>query len=96
MNKIEKWIDDPLTWADSAHLFGACTVVTTGWVLSNWRVGLVVQVVLIIFALGKEYWYDLKDEEGETIKSSRRDFLGYVAGSILAWAIYFIHMRRLA
>ena len=38
---------------------------------------------LAIFVIGKEYWYDLNYETGETWKSSTVDALGYLAGYIV-------------
>lgn len=45
---------------------------------------------LYVFVLGKEYWYDLKYETGENVKSSTVDALGYFAGNLVALGLVLL------
>lgn len=83
------WMENPQTLANIGHaLAGACVVLTTVLFTHSWRTIGIVEALLTAYVLGKEYWYDLRYETGETVGSSTEDALGYLVGDV--WAILMV------
>lgn len=87
------WMENAQTLANIGHFLGGYVIPLTLAFISYvffkhaWAPPIVVQVMLATYVLVKEYWYDLKYETGETFASSTEDVLGYLFGSIVAWAL---------
>ena len=87
------WMEVSQTLANIGHALGGYAIPLTAAFVSYvffahaWAPPLVVQTMLATYVLVKEYWYDLKFESNETVRSSTVDALGYLAGGIIAWAL---------
>ena len=85
MAKPGDWMENPQNLANLGHaLAGYAVLVTALLFTSKWLPLAVVEALLVVYVLTKEFWYDLKYETGETMRSSTIDALGYLVGNILA------------
>ena len=86
MTKPGDWMENKQTIADLGHALGGYGVLITVSLFTRaWLPILIVEVLLATYVLGKEFWYDLRYESGETLASSTEDALGYLAGNAVAW-----------
>ncbi len=87
MSKPGDWMENPQNLANIGHaLAGYAVLVTALLFTSKWLPLAIVEVLLTVYVLTKEFWYDLKYETGETVRSSTIDALGYLIGNIVAVA----------
>jgi len=89
------WMEVPQTLANGVHAALGCLVMlTTAFFVRPFPHALAglagVQAFLAAFVLTKEYWYDLRYETGETVRSSTEDALGWLFGSVVFWVIFAI------
>jgi len=88
MSKPGDWMENSQNLANIGHALGGAFVLHVAVMFSrNWWPVLVVEVLLAAYVLIKEYWYDLKYETGETMKSSTIDALGYLVGTVIEWGL---------
>jgi hypothetical protein len=87
MAKPGDWMENPQNLANIGHaLAGYAVLLTAIFFTSSWLPLAIIEVLLAVYVLTKEFWYDLKYETGETMRSSTIDALGYLIGNILAGA----------
>jgi hypothetical protein len=87
-------MENPQNLANGVHaLLGYCVLITTSIFTHTWWIFGIVEVVLTVFVIVKEYWYDLRYETGETLQSSTEDALGYLVGNIAGWLLLLILWR---
>ena len=97
-DKPGDWMEQPQTLANGVHALIGYGVLLTVVLLTHrspnvaaWVGG--VQGALAIFVLAKEYFYDLREETGETMRSSTIDALGYLVGNVVAWGVWGLAWR---
>jgi hypothetical protein len=82
------WMENAQTLANIGHgLAGLAVPAVTALFVHTWTPLLIVEFLLAAYVLGKEYWYDLRYETGETVASSTEDALGYLAGNFIGCAL---------
>lgn len=69
---------------------GAGVVIVTALFAHSWAPFEWVEPLLVLFVLLKEYAWDLREETGETVKSSTVDALGYLAGNVIGWGLLLL------
>jgi hypothetical protein len=85
------WMENAQNLADGVHCaIGMGVLVITALFAHRWLPFLVAEGMLVPFVLVKEYWYDLKYETGETVRSSTVDALGYLIGNAAGWLLLFV------
>ena len=82
------WMENFTIQSTGCHvLLGAMTLVVAALFTSEPRPIFWTEICLLLFVLAKEYGYDLREETGETWKSSTVDAVGYLVGNVLAWRL---------
>jgi hypothetical protein len=98
-DKPGDWMEVPQNLANGVHFaLSYGTLLTVAFLahqsphLKAFLIGW--EVFLLLFVLGKEYWYDLKYETGETMWTSTLDCLGWLAGAVVCWGVLGIAYWR--
>lgn len=86
------WMENKQNLANGVHCALSYAILLTTAFLSRGSLKwiLAIEIALTIFVLVKEYWYDLRYETGETIKTSTEDALGWLIGNGIAWTVIAI------
>lgn len=82
--------------AAMGHIGWACLIVLSTALMTscNMRWCLGISAGMTIFAGCKEYLYDANFERPkQTFKDNTQDFVGYLGGIGLAWAVILIHLH---
>ncbi len=80
------WMENPQNLANIGHALGGMVVLLATLLFTyRWYVVATVEILLTVYVIVKEFWYDLRYETGETLKSSAEDALGYLVGTVIAW-----------
>ena len=88
------WMENASIESSGCHvLLGAMTLVVAALFTADPKPIFWTEVGLLLFVLAKEYGYDLREESGETWKSSTVDALGYLVGNLLAWGVVLLAWR---
>jgi hypothetical protein len=76
--------------AQSGHFLAGCLAIFAPVVLLGgwWRFPGAAAIVL--FAAGKEFWYDARYETAEVRGSDLEDFSFYIAGALISLALYWM------
>jgi hypothetical protein len=94
MAKPGDWMENPQNLANIGHALAGYSVLLTVVLFSHhWLPIAIVEGLLVTYVMTKEFWYDLKYETGETVKSSAVDALGYLIGNAIAWALVLFAWR---
>jgi hypothetical protein len=91
-------VSEPGDWGENFTIqsagdhfaIGCGAIVVTMLFVHTWAPFLWVQPLLVLFVLLKEYVYDLREETGETWRSSTVDALGYLAGNVVGWGLLLL------
>jgi hypothetical protein len=84
------WMENYTAQSTGCHiLIGFSLLVATALLTRLGWVAGAAEGALGAWVVGKEFWYDLRFETGETWRSSTVDALGYAAGNALAWGALF-------
>ena len=82
------WMKSAAWMANAGHFLAGLSVLLVAHTFSHAAGPLsIVSALFVTYALGKEYWFDLRYESGEDVASSTVDFVGYIAGHVVAWAL---------
>lgn len=82
------WMESVQTLANIGHALGGMVVLLTTLLFTHrWYIVAVMEILLAIYVIVKEFWYDLRFESGETLNSSAEDALGYLVGTVIAWCL---------
>lgn len=88
MSKPGDWMENVQNLANIGHALAGYAVLLTVVLFSHaWLAVLIVEALLVVYVLVKEFWYDLRYETGETIASSAEDALGYLVGNAVSWVL---------
>ena len=88
MGKPGDWMENVQNLADGVHAaLSYAVLLTTVFFTHNWWWIGGVEVFLVVFVLVKEFYYDLRYETGETMRSSTIDALGWLVGNIVCWIV---------
>lgn len=85
-----EWMNETSFLAPMAHIGWAALIVLSVALLTstNLKICAVVSAGLVVFAGLKEYVYDANFElPKQTFKDNTEDFVGYLGGLLLAWAV---------
>lgn len=89
-DKPGDWMENLQNVADLGHFAGGYAILFTTLVLSPWWwLTLSVEGLFVALVAWKEGYYDLRDETGETWKTSAEDAAGWLLGHGVAWALAF-------
>jgi hypothetical protein len=81
-------MNSPVFLAAMAHIGWAALLVLATSVFASPGVCADVTLALVVYAALKEFWWDPSYElPKQTTKDNVGDFLGYVAGLLLAWLV---------
>jgi len=90
MNLTNKWMNDPTFLAQSAHFFGAVSIIMTAAHFFGKTGGFITAGIFTLAALIKEFWYDLKFElPKQSFGDSALDFTFYMIGITLSSSILY-------
>lgn len=86
------WMDNPYFLAEMAHFAWAYGILLTGALFCLEAKGLCrLFLAFILFAVLKEFWYDLTYEvPADSVSGSTLDFVVYVFGGLVALAVTWI------
>jgi hypothetical protein len=85
------WMKDPQVLANIGHVLGGYAVLITAAMFTrDLRLLSEVEAAMAVYVLFKEYWFDLRYEDGETFASSTEDAAGYLIGSVSAVLLLFV------
>jgi len=85
---MNTWMNNPDFLAAAAHLFGALAIIMIAYRALGKKGGLVSTGLFIIYALIKEFWWDMNYElPKQTFGDAFLDFFSYMAGLVLALII---------
>jgi hypothetical protein len=74
-----------------AHFFTAYAIVLTGCFFGLIP-GVVAAIGMFLFAIIKEFWFDMKYEDEATRGSSPRDFIFYCLGAGCSLAVFVVKL----
>jgi hypothetical protein len=93
-SKPGDWMENYTIQSTGDHFFIGYVLLLTTWFFTHlWWVITLVEAVLVLWILVKEYWYDLRFETNETWKSSTVDAGGYIIGNAVAWFMVYLQHR---
>lgn len=83
MTAIGDWMKSVAWLANVGHVLAGYAVILTTWSFARTATLPLVWAwaALVLYALVKEYWIDLRYESGETLASGTVDFVGYIGGA---------------
>ena len=85
------WMNNPTFLAQFAHFFGMVAIIMSISHFLGLRGGLIVAGLLVVYAVIKEFWYDLGYElPKQTLADSGLDFAFYMVGIIVACGMLLI------
>lgn len=98
MNWLQNsWMDNPTFLAEMAHFAWAYGILLTAALWSATRRQLVcLFLAFVVFAVVKEYWYDLNYEiPADSVSGSTLDFCVYMLGGLVALGVVWLRRHRL-
>jgi len=85
---VADWMKSETWLANVGHVLAGYGAILTAWAFTHATVHLVdTWIALTIYAILKEYVFDLRFESGETVLSSTVDFVGYIGGAGLGTVV---------
>ena len=95
VKKPGDWMENFTIQSSGVHfLLGYSILFTAAMTMRVFSHVLWVEGLLFAYVGIKEFWYDVKYETGESIKSGAIDALGYVLGNGVAWGVILWKMMR--